>query len=152
MIKIEKQIHESASLVIDKKDGGYKTKDELVVHAYQCTPKKRDDPVKEQIRGSELNKDMRSRRNDSDIRHKEREDLKSGESGSGMVITNKSTAVHEQPRSKDNQSGSQTTGFNSKKTNQVTNRGGYKDNINLMLGTREDSIGSSPARRSMDFN
>ena len=76
MIKIEKKIHESASLVIKSgpsfsKTNALRAKDELVANAYQTTPKKSNDPVKEQKRGSELNKEMRTRRNDGDIGPKE---------------------------------------------------------------------------------
>jgi hypothetical protein len=71
MIKIEKKIHESASLVIKSgpafsKTNALKAKDELM--AANETPKKVIDPIKEQLRGSELNKEMRSRRNESETR------------------------------------------------------------------------------------
>ena len=173
MIKIEKKIHESASLVIKSgpsfsKTNALKAKDELVANAYQTTPKKNNDPAKEQKRGSELNKEMRSRRNDSDIRPKENvtsirtnsqigenlEDIKSQGSSDELVTSkkNKSTAPHtDLPKSKDNQNSSQTTAFNSRKTNIVTYRGGYKDNMNLINGTQA-SIVSSPTKQSYDFN
>lgn len=75
MIKIEndpgKKIIESASLVIKSGPAFSKTNalraQEKLNDEVTTTPKKLHDPSKDSKRGSELNKDMRSRRNDSEI-------------------------------------------------------------------------------------
>ena len=79
MIKIEndpdKKIHESASLVIKSgpsfsKTNALRAKEEILAYGGHDTPKKPNDPIKEQKRGSELQKEIRSRRNESEPKDK----------------------------------------------------------------------------------